>query len=89
MWLYLAEVDVLLFLPTEKHDMFTLEACAKMAESLQRVLAGFVDFVMVSWVIHLFYTCPTPTLPELFLHLIELLSLHPMLISVVLVLVLL
>ena len=88
MWLYLAEVDVLLCLPTEKHDMFTLEACAKMAESLQRVLAGFVDFVMVSWVIHLFYTCPTPTLPVLFLYLIELLSLHPMLIRVVLVLVL-
>ena len=32
--------------------MFTLEACAKMAESLEKVLAGFVEFVMVSWVIY-------------------------------------
>lgn len=37
---------------TEKCDVFTLEACAKMAESLEKVLAGFVDFVMVSWVIY-------------------------------------
>ena len=35
-------------LSTEKCDVFTLEACAKMAESLEKVLAGFVDFVMVS-----------------------------------------
>lgn len=51
---------MLLCLPTEKCDMFTLEACAQMAESLERVLTGFVDFVMVSWVIHLVYAYPTP-----------------------------
>lgn len=36
--------------PTEKQDMFALEACANVAESLERILVGFVDFVMVSWV---------------------------------------
>ena len=44
----LSEVHMLLCLPTEKCGMFTLESCAQMAESLERVLTGFVDFVMVS-----------------------------------------